>query len=58
MTSLSKGLVGGYFLFEAWKHRSDNQDIKWYEYKDDEGKTGDLRPYSRLLHIFWLQTSL
>lgn len=44
MTSLSKGLVGGYFLFEAWKHRSDNQDIKWYEYKDDEGKTGDLRP--------------
>lgn len=44
MTNLSKGLVGGYFLFEAVKHRADNQDIKWYEYKDDEGKTGDLRP--------------
>ena len=44
MTEISKGVVGGYFLFEAIKHRSDNQDIKWYEYKDDEGKTGDLRP--------------
>ena len=44
MTEISKGVVGGYFLFEAIKHRSDNQDIRWYEYKDDEGKTGDLRP--------------
>jgi len=44
MTEISKGVVGGYFLFEAIKHRADNQDIKWYEYKDDEGKTGDLRP--------------
>ena len=44
MTEISKGVVGGY-LFEAIKHRSDNQDIRWYEYKDDEGKTGDLRPF-------------
>lgn len=45
LTSVSKGIVGAYALFEAVAHRSQNQDIKWYEYKDDEGKTGDLRPF-------------
>lgn len=44
MTELSKGVVGGYFLFEAVAHRKENQDLKWYEYRDDEGKAGDLRP--------------
>ena len=45
MTDLSKGIVGTYFLFEAIAHRAQNQDVKWFEYKDDEGKTGDLRPF-------------
>ena len=45
LTNVSKGVVGAYALFEAVAHRSQNQDIRWYEYKDDEGKTGDLRPF-------------
>ena len=45
LTNLSKGIVGAYALFEAIAHRSQNQDVKWFEYKDDEGRTGDLRPF-------------
>ena len=45
LTKTSKGILGAYALFEAIAHRSQNQDIKWYEYKDDEGRTGDLRPF-------------
>ena len=45
LTNLSKGIVGAYALFEAVAHRSQNQDVKWFEYKDDEGRTGDLRPF-------------
>lgn len=45
MTDLSKGIVGTYFLFESIAHRAANQDVKWFEYKDEEGRVGDMRPF-------------
>ena len=45
ITDLSKGVVGTYFLFESIAHRAANQDVKWFEYKDEEGRTGDMRPF-------------
>jgi len=44
-SQLSKGLVGSYFLFEAIEHRRKNQDVKWFEYKTNDKRTNDLRPF-------------
>jgi len=41
----SKGVVGTAALIAAIHHRANNQDVKWYEYKSDDGTTGDLRPF-------------
>ncbi|MEL0116334.1 MAG: hypothetical protein VW739_01325 [Pelagibacteraceae bacterium] len=41
---VSKGVVGTAALIAAIKYRSDNPDIKWYEYKKEDGSTADLRP--------------
>ncbi len=42
---LSSGMVGTAALYAAINHRASNQDTNWYEYKTDDGRTGDLRPY-------------
>ena len=41
----SKGVVGTAALMAAIKHRAENQDVKWYEAKNDDGTTSDLRPF-------------
>ncbi len=41
----SKGLVGYAALQAAIYHRSNNQDVKWYESKTDDGRTADMRPF-------------
>jgi hypothetical protein len=42
----SKGIVGTAALMSAIKHRSNNQDLKWYEAKSEEdGSTYDMRPF-------------
>ena len=43
--SFSKGMVGTAALTTAIYYRSNNQDIKWYEGKNNEGKSIDLRPF-------------
>lgn len=45
LTQFSKGIVGSAALFTAVAFRAKNQDVKYFEYTDDEGKTGDLRPF-------------
>ena len=42
---VSTGIVGTAALYAAIKHRAENQDTNWYEYKTEDGRTGDLRPY-------------
>ena len=42
---VSTGIVGTASLYAAIKHRAENQDTNWYEYKTEDGRTGDLRPY-------------
>lgn len=41
----SKSLVGTAALIGAIKYRADNQDIKLYEARNDDGSTSDLRPF-------------
>ena len=41
----SKGMVGTASLYAAVKYRSENQDTKWYEGKNEDGTTTDLRPF-------------
>jgi len=41
----SKGVVGTAALMTAIKYRADNQDIKFYEGRNDDGSTSDLRPF-------------
>jgi hypothetical protein len=41
----SKSLVGTAALISAIKYRADNQDIKLYEARNDDGSTSDLRPF-------------
>ena len=41
----SKSLVGTAALISAIKYRADNQDIKLYEARNDDGTTSDLRPF-------------
>ena len=42
---LARGTIGTAAFFAAYKHRSENQDVKWYEVKTEDGRTGDLRPF-------------
>ncbi len=44
-SSFSKGVVGTAALIAAINHRAKNQDVKFYEYKNDDGTTSDLRPF-------------
>ena len=41
----SKGIVGYGALMAAIYHRSNNQDVRWYEGKTEDGRTTDLRPF-------------
>ena len=41
----SKGVVGTAALYSAIQYRANNQDIKLYEYKNEDGSTTDLRPF-------------
>jgi len=41
----SKGIMGTAALYAAVKYRADNQDIKFYNYKNEDGTTTDLRPF-------------
>ena len=43
--NFSKGMVGTAALYVAVKYRAENQDTKWYEGINKEGKTIDLRPF-------------
>ena len=43
--SLSQSLVGTAALTTAIYYRAKNQDVKWYEGKNSEGKSIDLRPF-------------
>ena len=42
---MSQGAVGSAALYAAYLYREDNQDIEWYNTRDAEGKTFDLRPF-------------
>tara|TARA_B100000900_G_scaffold367470_1_gene343990 strand:+ start:8401 stop:12048 length:3648 start_codon:yes stop_codon:yes gene_type:complete len=44
-SDFSKSLVGTAALIGAIKYRADNQDIKLYEARNDDGSTSDLRPF-------------
>ena len=44
-TRFSEGAVGNAVLAVAYYYRSQNQDIKWYEGRNKENKTIDLRPF-------------
>jgi hypothetical protein len=44
-SDFSKSLVGTAALISAIKYRADNQDIKLYEARNDDGSTSDLRPF-------------
>ena len=41
----SKGVVGTAALYSAIQYRANNQDIKFYEARNDDGSTSDLRPF-------------
>jgi hypothetical protein len=41
----STGVVGTAALMTAVNFRANNQNIKWFEYQTEDGKTKDLRPY-------------
>jgi len=44
---MSKGIIGSAAFYAAYKYRLEHQDdgTKWYEYKTEDGRTGDLRPF-------------
>lgn len=44
-TALSKSVVGTAAFGAAIHQRANNQDVKFYEYKTDDGRIADLRPY-------------
>ena len=44
-SSFSKGVVGTAALISAINYRAQNQDVKFYEYKNEDGSTSDLRPF-------------
>ncbi len=41
----AKGMVGYGALMTAINHRANNQDVRWYEGKTEDGRTTDLRPF-------------
>ena len=41
----SKGIVGYGALMAAINHRANNQDVRWYESKTEDGRTTDMRPF-------------
>jgi hypothetical protein len=41
----SKGLIGYAALMTAINHREKNQDVRWYEAQQADGRTADLRPF-------------
>ncbi len=41
----SKGVVGTAALYSAIEYRRKNQDIKFYEGRNEDGSTSDLRPF-------------
>lgn len=41
----SQGIVGTAALYSAIKYRSENQDVKFYLHKNEDGSTTDLRPF-------------
>lgn len=41
----AKGMVGYGALMVAINHRANNQDVKWYESKTQDGRTTDMRPF-------------
>lgn len=45
----SKGIVGTAALMSAIKFRAENQDVKFYEGKNEDGSTSDLRPFFPLV---------
>ena len=45
----SKATVGTAAFYAAVQYRSENQDINFYEYKNKDGTTGDLRPFFPLV---------
>ena len=47
--ALSKSIVGTAAFGAAIKYRADNQDVQFYEFRTDDGSTGDLRPYFPLV---------
>ena len=42
---MSQGLVGSAALYAAYQYRANNQDTEWFNVKDAEGRTFDLRPF-------------
>ena len=42
---IAQGVVGTAALAAAVKYRQENQDVKFYEYRADDGTIGDLRPF-------------
>jgi len=44
-SDFSKGVVGSAALYSAVQYRKDNQDVKFYYAKNDDGSTTDLRPF-------------
>ena len=44
-TALSKSVVGTAAFGAAIMHRANNQDVKFWEYRTEDGRTADLRPY-------------
>ena len=40
---LNRGIIGTGFLFSAYQYRKENQDSKWFEAKNEDGSTIDIR---------------
>lgn len=43
MTKMSRGVAGSAALYAAYKYRMENQESEWYNYKNEDGSTVDLR---------------
>jgi len=48
-SDFSKGIVGTAALMSAVNYRAKNQDVKFFESKNDDGSTSDLRPFFPLV---------
>ena len=45
LEKLSKGIVGTYAIYAAYKYRKDNQDTEWYDAKNTDGSLVDTRAF-------------